>query len=155
MEPATTSTASAAAAGVDCKSLQPGRGHVQGSGQHSLSKDGVGSTLDERDGAEGGEDDEDGGDEEGGDEEGEDGNDQPAELVSVPTTFKLGATVKRRPSKRFSVVACEGNPLAASQAGAKMASGKSISLKVENTSDARPITDAELKEQIRRVAAFE
>jgi hypothetical protein len=87
------------------------------------------------------------GDEEG-EEQAEEGPPQPAPLP-IPGTFK------RRPSKRFSVVAAEGNPLAQNQAGAKMASGKMISVKVENISDARPITTDELADAVKKISLFE
>lgn len=67
----------------------------------------------------------------------------------------IAGTSRRRPSKRFSVIAAEGNPLAAFTAGAKAASGKSVAIKVENTSDARPISDTELGELTTKLKAFE
>ena len=67
----------------------------------------------------------------------------------------IAGTSKRRPSKRFSVIAAEGNPLAAFTAGAKAASGKAVTIKVENTSDAKLISGAEIVELVARLKTFE
>lgn len=87
-------------------------------------------------------------------EDADEAGDTVAEVMESPK-LKLAGTMKRRPSKRFSVVAAEGNPLAQFQAGAKVASGKAVALKVENLSDARPISETELKAAVAKIQAFE
>jgi hypothetical protein len=60
-------------------------------------------------------------------------------------------------SKRFSVVAAEGNPLnkKAVSAGLKLGSAKPQHLNVDHIADARQITAAELQETLQLINSYE